>query len=280
MNNKRLFDLYPMINEVIDDYRLLRQNGKDREVAISQIKNDHLLELSDIDDAFAIKIGLAIALCKKDELTVNIRDDALNLLKNRLNSEILDPALASSFKMIEQTLLDPQRIGNASHYPVKKMYTPDWKIGDTFCHQLIHLPNRFLSYQGWYIIFRKVGEYEDRELRRCQLVYATLCPSSQLPTTTEELDKLGLIRMMPAPNGKWRYQCQIILKSKKDELFWNLNKIGSFPQAKQPDDGEVENPYLAMPLFGKLRKTDTIPIFEESICRAYQKYGIREQHTP
>ena len=132
---------------------------------------------------------------------------------------------------------------------------------------------RYLGIGNWYVLFRKVGEYVDKDQRPVQLVYASLCPPDQLPHTSEELHNLGFIRMLP-DCGKWDYLGRFTFKSQKDEASYELTKIGNFPDAGHPKSWIEESPWFGRPLFGKIKRDSQHVDYEEDICFAYRNNGI------
>lgn len=266
---------FPMVNDIIGTYRVYRERGHTRDVAIEQLREEYSRELADYDDGPIVQIGLALALCKKDELTQNVLADAQTAVRKLLFSEERDSKTILALQELEAYVSEPQRLGNEAKYRARKPYIPQWEIGDTFAHTLTHPMSKYAGVYGWYVLFRKVGEYVDGKQRHRQLVYVTLCPPDRLPQTEQELQKLGFLRMMARNGGKWDYLAQITFKGKKDEAAYELTRIGSFPGAGSPEDRAVEDPLTVMPLFGKLRRDNITPEYEDAVCRIYKNNGIR-----
>ena len=74
-------------------------------------------------------------------------------------------------------------------------------------------------------------------------------------------------------NDKWDYVAQIMVKSKAQEKKLGLTKIGNFDGIDRPQDSTIENPLVAMPFFGFLKRDDKYPNYEDQICSSYRRYG-------
>lgn len=269
----KFYSVFPMATDIIDAYSACRKRGIAREAAVDQLCEEYRNELADCDDRPVVWIGIALALCKKDELTQNVLENARAALRE-LYKEHEDSDMHSIFHELEIYICDPQRLGEAAKHRVRKPYIPQWEIGDTFAHVLTHPMAKYANVYGWYVLFRKVGEHVDHEERHRQLIYVTLCPPDQLPGTSEELHRLGFLRMMSRGGKKWDYLAQLVLKSKKDEAAYGLTRIGTFPDAGAPKDRTTENPLVTMPLFGKLKRDSLLPDYEDTVCQLYRRNGI------
>lgn len=261
---------YPIINEIFDDYVNLRSQGFNINDSVTRIKKDWHEELNDEDDAPFVIIGIALALCQKQELTRQAQNEALaaaNTLKNR------SMISGSDHDMIISRLSD-DRIGKDKAYrPAKRAYDPCWKIGDTFVHAFTQSRAKEMGLCGQYIVIRKVGDYLNYKRQKRELVYITVCSKDSIPKTDEELLALGYLRMMEHDDG-WDYLGQLHFTSKKDEERWKLQKIGCFPNAGNPSDATVENPVVSMPFFGILhRNSDTLD-YEDQVCSLMKRRGF------
>lgn len=269
----KIYIRFPIIYDIVNTYRVYRRCGDTRDKAIARLRMEYKQALADGDDGPVVRIGIALALCQKDELTQSVLEEAQATI-DELLAEQWDCNTHSTLHELEAYINDPQRRGDEAKYRVRKPYTPQWEVGDTFVHTLTHYMAKYVGVYGWNVIFRKVDEYVDIEQQHHQLVYVTLCPPGQLPHTAEELRKLGFLRMMPHDGGKWDYLAQVSFKSKKDEASYELTKIGTFPDAGYPEDRTIENPLVTMPLFGKLKRDSQFLSYENTVCRAYKDNGI------
>ena len=162
----KLETLFPQIMDIADEYKAYRLNGENRDEACSHVIRNNEKELSDPDDAPQIWIGLAKAAEVKHELTAELYTKA----------EISFDALANAFPEKKELILkskpmicDPERIGNEAVYKPRKIYRPDWEVGDTFVCQLAGVQEKLEhidpAYKGrnWslndkVVLVRKVGE--------------------------------------------------------------------------------------------------------------------------
>ena len=269
----KIYIRFPITRDLVNTYRIYRRCGDTRDKAIARLRMEYKQELADCDDGPVVRIGIALALCQKDELTQSVLEEALVAI-DKLLVEQWDGNMRSTFHELEVYIHDPQRLGDEAKYRVRKPYIPQWEVGDTFAHTLTHYMAKYVGVYGWNVIFRKVGEYVDIEQQYHQLVYVTMCPPERLPHTAEELRKLGFLRMMPHDGDKWDYLAQISFKSKKDEASYELTKIGTFPDAGDPEDRTIENPFVTMPLFGKLKRDSEVLSYENAVCRIYKDKGM------
>ena len=272
-----LFDEGSFIEEIKDLYTDLRLDGKNREQAIKEICEQYADVLrDDVEEGSAIRIAIALALCKKKELTVEVREDAVRAIETlrKLSLEEEDPWFPADYfdkflKRLSEKYLGPEAV-----YRKKRTYDPGWETGDTFIHPFTIQRAEKMGLAGWYIVIRKVGEYLTKDNRHEQLVYITVCPPDAIPTTKEELESLGCLRMMSHDKG-WEYIGQLSFSSRKDEERWQLTKIGCFPDAGSPADAyEVGSPYTKMPFFGALHKNSTELSYENTVCLYIKQNGI------
>ena len=137
--------------------------------------------------------------CVKKELTSDVLKDAQSSVEELL-AEDWDKKILTDLHDLADYIGNPKWLGTEARYPLRRLYIPQWEIGRYFSHPLTIDMARYLGIGNWYVLFRKVGEYVDKDQRPVQLVYASLCPPDQLPHTSEELHNLGFIRMLP---GLW-----------------------------------------------------------------------------
>lgn len=264
-----LSHLYPVIEDICDEYVYLRRSGYCRSAAIAKLREDYAEELEDDDEAPAIRIALARALCKKHELTLELRADALNALEQLQNSSEIPLPTAKLYRTLS---LDDMLGAEAAYRPVK-YYSPDWKLGDTFAHKMSSTLAEKLGIGGWYILFRKAGEYTDKRHRVVQLMYTTLCSPDALPQSTQELDSLGFLIMSRHDHNTNEYLSQMTLSRRKDETQFEFTRIGSYPDAKSPPNQYPVDVCALLPMLHS-KDFDSIPAYETAICLAYKKYGM------
>ena len=72
----------------------------------------------------------------------------------------------------------------------------------------------------------------------------------------------------------FEYLAQIVVRNKREENAYCLVKAGNYNDLSDPwlKQCKQENILTAMPLFGKIRKNDSWPAYEDQICRLYRKF--------
>ena len=270
MTNPRY--LNPIIKDIETQYVRYRKKGNSRSETIEAIRSEYAQGLKDADDRVAILIGLSLALCKKNELLESIAAETLREMKCVTCEETGCSRANIYFSEIEKLLNDKTVYGDEAFYKRATAYVPDWEIGDVFSHVLTYPASEGLGITGWVILLYKVGEYVDTFDAHNQLMYISLCPSDKVPACKEDFEKLGFLPVMCMGNHI-EYLAQITIKSKKAEDALELCKIGCFPDMPFPGNPAKENPVTAMPLFGRMRRTDIWLGYENQICSFYKRYG-------
>ena len=248
------------------EYKKYRRDGCSRDEAIAKIREDYAEELCDEDDRIGVLAGLVFILCRKKELFNAIADEMrAEIERFKEYSDYSKHALAYCAK-IEKKLNNPELYGDEAVYKPISLYKPDWKIGDTFYHTLTYPTAEKLGIMGWSIIFYKVSEYVGIDGVTNQAVCVSLCPPGDLPSSYEDLKKIGFLPLIE--KNRPQFLAQIKIKSKKTEEGFELTKIGCFPCTDDfvSDVLKNERPVVSMPLFKRLRKTDIWPDYEELIC--------------
>lgn len=261
----------PIIVDIQSQYEKLRRAGKSRSAAICAIKQSYALELQDDDDKLTVLIGLVFSLCKKRELTIDIANETRREIRCAYLRFPPDDVENKRLAELEIFLSDKSLYGDETLYRYRATYIPGWKKGDLFSHTIVNPKAESVGILGWSILLYKADDYVDEDGKHRQIVYVAVCPPNKTPASDLELQKIGFIPMMRR-GEKQEYQAQIILKSKKDELSYDLTRIGCFPNITQPVDQAAVNPLTAMPLFGRLKKDDPWPGFEDQVCRLYKKF--------
>lgn len=270
MNNKNSFSL--IVKDVQIQYQSLRARGKNRKDAISSVMEIFMDEMQDEEDSLAVMAGLVLALCKKRELTRELAEKTHSVIRKFPFTDEFDGVGHMLIRNVTQLIDDESMQGDEAIYKRKAFYKPNWQVGDTFAHEITSPCAEKVGIKGWSVIFYKVGEYVDESERHRQLMYVSLCPSGEEPINSIQLQNLGFLRMMQHDRG-WDYLVQLVIRSKRDELSYQLTKIGNFLDVIPPADRIEENPLVSMPMFGCLKKGDSYPHYEEQICRLYRKHG-------
>lgn len=270
-------DINDNILLIIEDIRLkyenYRKNGHSRDTAISLIRKEYVCELRDDDDRIAVLIGMVFALCKKKELLEAIAEETRAEIRRIKRYCLSSNDTHTYFSNIEEKMSNPDVYGDEASYTRSNKYSPNWKIGDTFAHVITYPAAEKLGIMGWFILLCKVGDYIHPDGRSRQLMCISLCPPDSIPSTPDDFHKLSFIPVMQS-GEKCEYLTQITIKSKSDESSYDLEKIGCFIDSKTSLQGSYkeECPLTAMPLFGKLKRDDLWPSYEDQICRFYKQY--------
>lgn len=267
-----------LVDEVYKEYFYIRSAGKTRADGIAFILEKYTMELQDEDERFAVLIGLSIALCQRDEMTVEIAEQTLGEIQAVKQNYILNDDTQKMFKKVEQCLKEKTAYGSEAHYKKTSKYVPNWKIGDLFVHQIKHPASEMLGIKDWYILMYKVGEHIDSLGKHRQLMYISLYPLDNIQTCFDNVLQIKFLPMILAGNGT-EYMAQIIITGKKDEEGYELSKIGNYPNLLLPNDCTEESPLTAMPLWGRLRPDDQYPGYEKQICRIYGAHLKRQKQN-
>lgn len=263
----------PIINDVQKQYVKYRKSGKNRTVAIQEVRNDFASELQDEDDRLAVLLGLFFALCNKCELLESIATETLNEIKRKMPNDTFHLETYTFLMNEVQDAKDKKMYGEEATYKRTASYRPNWNIGDVFFHTMNFPTAEALGIKGWLIILYKVGEYMDEFGFIHHLMLVSLAPPHQPPTCYNDLLNLGFLPMMRL-GQKFEYLAQITIKSRRQEKGYELTPIGCFPRSNTPFPCcyEEENPLTAMPLFGRIKPEDAFPGFEDQVCRLYKRH--------
>ncbi len=253
------------IQDVQLEYQGLRLRGETREEAVRSLREIFAEPLEDPDDGPCIAVGIALALCKKKELTQDVKDAANAALKLLLS----DDKSNKTWHKYKAHINDPDSMGPEALYRAPKRYSPDWEVGDVLIRKFTCPRAAEVGLQDWFAVFYKVGEYEDVLLWKNQLMYVLLCP----PCREEEIiPNIGSLHYFPFMNhGKTAdYLVGIEIRNRKSEQPYALKKIGNVVGFAPPANRAGEGLYTPYPLFANIRKDLPWPDYEETICNAYR----------
>lgn len=241
--------LHPMMQEISDEYRALRASGSGREEAVSRLRAEYHNELQYMDDAPYVHLGIALALCRRGELTPDTAEPAKKAVEELRR---IRPEKSAQLKRIEKTLDAPESSGAEKPAKKRKRYDPQWSVGDTFIRRLESPIAAEEGLAGWYVVIRKVGKFVDHLDKLVQLVVLSVCPPDAIPKTGDDVKKLGNLKMMDAitPEGlKANYLAHIQIGCSRTEKAFALEKIGCFPDVPLPEDQQKDpDVRIAMPL--------------------------------
>lgn len=272
MYYEAIADFEPLIFDVVTEYQTLRRSGSDRGAALKQLEINFSNELSDTDTKGPVRIGMAFALCQKKELVTSVKEAALESIQDMIRAGDWGEEGNRLLLRAHKTISQDKMLGPEAVYGKRRIYDPNWQIGDTFIHPLTIPRTKDLGIEGWYLIMRKAGDYTDREGKIHQLVYLTLCPPEKFPSSTKELEALGYLKMTPLND----YRCQLSIKSKKEEVFLNLKKIGNYANVKEPKKQNTNVPLIGSYVLSGFPYRDfpSVPFYENTVCSCFKFEGI------
>lgn len=268
MNKK--WNIYPIVNEICEEYTAMRSLGKSRSAALKTLRDSYSCELEDCDDSLYVKIALALALCQNHELTEDIAKEGIVATK-KLSS--IQRGEKHELEAIEALIADKDSYGAAKAIRPAKRFSPEWNVGDTFAHLMESKLSESYGLKDWYILIRKLSDYINNKGQEVQVVVLTLCPHDKLPSSTENINSLGYLKMMSRGNGKSDYYAQMLITKKQNETAFGISKIGCFPDIKLPTDQVKSDVLTAMPLFNN-KDPDGCMHYEMMACRSFKNFGI------
>ena len=269
-----LFERFPLIIDVIHEYRVLRQTNHGRDEAIQKVLENNSAALQDYDESYQVWIGLAKVTGQKNELTPLLLRKASSAF-DCLSQIHLNVQDTISYAKIQ--VCDPKHIGPEAKYSQKHSYQPDWKIGDTFIYQLKSNLAKQNKMENWYAILRKTGEYNTPEKKQGQIVLLSVCKPNNIPTNEAELNNLGYIPTQAHNSNCFEFQWTINVGSKRRLDAYQLNKIGSFPNIQRPSCEFISDDPLfhGFPLFPAC-KSDPCSSIDYYAIVNYIKYGAKK----
>ena len=254
-----------IMQSVKDDYVYYRKDGASREQAVERIQQERTKRLCDKEDRLAILLGIAFALRAKNELTEIVAQEVLEEIHTVSSSAQTTSKERKWLEKRKLELEDPTTYGEEAVYRKGRRYLPQWAVGDILVHELTHPLAVEMGISGKYILFYKVGEFEDYKGDIRQLMLVSLCAPEKLPTCSEDFQKLGFLRMMDRGKG-FEYLVQMTVKSKRTEAGLGLIKIGNDLEVLLPEDYVDTPPLVAYPFCGRIKSLGELPDYEHTVC--------------
>lgn len=260
-----------MMQEISDEYLAMCAAGIGRGKAVTLLRTCYLNELQNKEDEPYVHLGIALALCRRGELTPDTAGPAKKAVEALRR---IRPEKSAQLKRIEKTLNAPE--SSAGEKPEKKLkrYDPHWNVGDTFIHKMeSHIAEK-VGLAGWYVVVRKVGEFMDHLDKPVQLVFLSVCPPNAIPRTEDDVKKLGLLKLTDVwtqEGKKPSYYAHIKIGSARTEKSFALKKIGCYPDIPLPEVHQKDPDMRAgMPvMFGKDQWGN--PVLERVAAIAYHQ---------
>lgn len=260
----------PIVNEICEEYAAMRSSGKSRSAALKELRASYNCELEDSEDILYVQVAMALALCRNHELTEAIAKAGIMAIKKLSAAR---PNEKDALDAISEMIADKESYGGKKPIRQAKRFSPKWSVGDTFAHLMKSDLSESCGLKDWYILMRKVSDYIDNKGKEVQVVVLSLCPHDKLPTSDENINSLGCLKMMSRGNGKSEYFAQILITKKDSEASFDIRKIGCFPDIKLPADQVEADVLTAMPLFN-IKSPDGCMHYEMIACKAFKNFGI------
>jgi hypothetical protein len=245
----RLAD-FPIIQEIVAEYRQLRENGHCREDATKTLLQQYQNEIGSgtEDDGILFQIGLADAQLACRELTEKAAAQGIAALE-RLQSSNWKIALSdinkrrahyASAPMPEKRTIKP-----------KPMIRCPWEIGDTFAYRLQGPYAEQYEIAGKYFLFRMVDAGED-DRGRYPIVTVSFWEQEPFPQNAQEFQAAPLLKVQNGGRGfsrkdHFEYRTMILSKSNRELDSFPFRYVGNFRDVRLPGDEIIfENPWFSI----------------------------------
>lgn len=233
---------FPMISEIRNEYSQLRAGGLSREKCEQVLCNKYNAELAFgfEDDGVLFWIGLSDAQYQNGELSWSTAQCGLHALEFLMQSG-WDICLDDLEKRKKQ--YSDVSAHQKPTIPQRKKFRCQWKIGDTFAHEISGTSAERLGISGQLALLRKVDEIEFGDGRLLPIVTLSICAKENLPQTAPEFQTIPLLRLecgrLGTPSTRYEYRAEILFKSNKQLATTPLFYVGCFPDIALPKDEVV-----------------------------------------
>lgn len=217
-----------IIDDIKEEYRSVRENGKTRREAEEYFIAAYNAELSTgaYDDGLLFWIGLAEAQFKNKELSEDIAQKALHSLDIIEKQHALSQANINCCrsKYVQAPMAERKFIK-------RKKFQCSWNIGDAYAVKLSSDVAKELAIDGKYAVLHKVNNVDWCDGRILPLVRITIWDN--LPNlVTEDIfysQKPIKLKSIFGEKHKFQYSAQILFTSKKQIKPEVFQFIGNFP---------------------------------------------------
>jgi len=220
-----------IIEDIKEEYRSVRENGKSRHEAEEYFISAYNTELTTgaYDDGLLFWIGLAEAQFKNKELSEDVAQKALHSLDNLEKQHMLSQADITRCrnKYIQAPM--PER-----KFIKRKKFQCSWNIGDTFAIKLTSDVAKELGMDGKYAVLHKVDNVNFGDERILPLVRITIWDDLPDLITEDLFYSKKSIKLKPVygKEFKFQYSAQILFTSKrqiKPEVFQYIGNFSTIP---------------------------------------------------
>lgn len=267
--------VFPMLIDVITVYESFRKQGYDRDDSIHRTVSKFSCDSLDLQDEALIWIGLSMAMAKNKELNEDIRTKAN---KSFCYTTSLFPEVAENIQREKERINNPICLGSEKKYPIRRLFKPDWKIGDTFLQKMDgEYPQKY-GMANWFSIIRKIDEYQDNDGHWVEFVYLTVCEPNNVPHNIDNINQLGYIPISSyKKNGEKEFRAGIRVTSARELNKFQLMYIGNYANARPPMQECIPSHDTYYPLFPRQDAKPPLPEHPGSIilkvCENYKKFG-------
>ena len=234
----RLTD-FPLIEEVVNSYRTLREEGCSRDDATKKLMTEYQneIECGAEDDGILFWVGLADAQYACKELTKNVAMQGVSALAQ----------LESSDWAVSKFDINKRRERYASApMPERKAIKPKpkvlcpWNIGDTFAYQLQGPYAKQYQIEGKYFLFRMVDAGEDKS-GRYPIVTVTFWEEEPFPKNAQEFQAAPLLKVNNggrqfSRKDHFEYRTMILIRSNRELKNFPFQYVGNFQDVPLPND--------------------------------------------
>lgn len=237
---------FPILQEIKNLYKKLRQEGNDRANTVQILLNNYSAEISrgTCDDGLLFWVGLADAQYACKELSGEVAQNALIAIGQleKGNWPIAANDLAVRRSRYEKPPMPEQRIKKPS-----AKFRCEWRIGDTFAYQVKGKEALELGICDEFFLFRKVDSIEFGDGRLLPVVTVSFSGTSMVPKNSQEFLHFPMLKLESArfctPKDKFEYRAEILFTNKRQIMSLPLHYLGNFPNVTMPHDEIVfENP--------------------------------------
>ena len=262
---------YPVLGEILDEYRDLRRSGHSRTAAeqslIEQYSSE--LEYGSEDDGLLFWVGLADAQHTLKELSERVSQKARSAI-----DELSDPKYGITPGDLERrrkrySLPMPER----KSFGKPRRFRCAWNIGDTFAYRIGGQQAHEMGINGKYLLVRKVHELECFDGKILPVVTMSIWDREEMPQNADEFASVPMLKMRgdcktQCKNG-FVYRAQLLFSRKKQTEPFVF--VGNFKNIPMPVDEIVIHNSIWTPM-ADVRDLDNMSCIYWSLHRQYTEF--------
>ena len=228
---------FPLVADIKNNYRLMRENGKSRGDAVEQLLVEYRDEITigAFDDGLLFWIGLAEGQWFAKELETDVAQKALEALdKLQTIADIAPLDIAKRKNNYSQAPMAERKIIK------RRKFQCAWNIGDTFSVQLRGKLAEEQRLCGKYALFQKVDSIALEDGSILPLMRVSLWNADELPPTKDVFYSRRPLRLRGAyligDSLKYQYRLQILFSNQKQVNESGFQFVGNYPDIEILDD--------------------------------------------